>query len=294
MQRPAGGCASTPMCHSGLHRLVCRCYPVSSNATSRNQVDLVLTDTVIDLMAEKTRGCRHPRRSAPRITARWRASSARARWSSLRQRPAISEANGHTAKRPPISISHNMLRLLVSLKQIDGWPFRRRQGQHRHASRHHGNTLVSDGEAMRDASWPPALGLARLARLSCRGRYRGGSARGRLLEDFNPGDLEVRSMPSLSATAGLAGAGAGLSRLTSSTMCGCMLRSRRLSPPDRPAARRHRACRPCARRWPSPSAGGFGRERRNSRSQPVRRELGLRNPDRATAFPARRHSANWS
>ena len=145
-------------------------------------VDLSLTDRVVDLLEERADVAI---RAGPLRDSRL---VARKLWQSrmvLVAAPAYLGKNG--APRSPDDLgSHNCLDFCFT-RLVEGWPFRDRDGRD-FTFEPRGNTLVSDGEAMRLAAIS-GLGIGRLSRHHVQRDIDAG-ALAPLLEDFNPGDEE--------------------------------------------------------------------------------------------------------
>lgn len=166
----------------GVHRLV----PLLPDFLERYpeiSVDLVLTDSVIDLMAERADvAIRAGPLGESRLVAR-----------KLGQSPVVvvaapSYLERHGTPLTPTDLgSHNRMRFGF-VRHLDGWPFLDAAGNAVMVPIT-GNTLVSDGEAMRLMTLAGA-GISRLARWHVAGDIAAGRLMP-LLEDFNPGDQEV-------------------------------------------------------------------------------------------------------
>lgn len=145
-------------------------------------VDVALTDIVVDLMEERADiAIRVGPLRESRLLARKLGASR------MVVVAAPSYLKQHGTPRAPADLSkHNMLGFCFS-KQIDGWPFRD-DGGGIISVMPVGNALVSDGEAMQKLAVAGA-GLARLARFHVDGDIKAGRLV-TVLEDLNPGDLE--------------------------------------------------------------------------------------------------------
>ncbi|KUM24362.1 LysR family transcriptional regulator [Mesorhizobium loti] len=145
-------------------------------------VEVVLTDSVIDLLEERADvAIRAGPLRESRLVARKLGQSRMV----VVAAPAYLEARG-TPQTPTDLARHNMLAFGFA-RYIDGWPFVDTAGTSVMVSIG-GNTTVSDGEAMRLSALSGA-GIARLARWHVEPDI----AAGRLvplLEAFNPGDEE--------------------------------------------------------------------------------------------------------
>lgn len=166
----------------GVHRLI----PLLPDFLERYpeiSVDLVLTDSVIDLMAERADvAIRAGPLSESRLVAR-----------KLGQSPVVvvaapSYLTAHGTPLTPADLDgHNRMGFRF-VRHVDGWPFLDEAGKAIMVPIT-GNTLVSDGEAMRLMTLAGA-GISRLARWHVAGDIAAGRLVS-LLEDFNPGDQEV-------------------------------------------------------------------------------------------------------
>lgn len=166
----------------GVHRLI-PLLPRFLERYPEISVDLVLTDSVIDLMAERADvAIRAGPLGESRLVAR-----------KLGQSPVVvvaapSYLERHGTPLTPADLdTHNRMGFGF-VRHIDGWPFLDAQGNAVMIPIT-GNTQVSDGEAMRLMTLAGA-GISRLARWHVAADI----AAGRLvplLEDFNPGDEEA-------------------------------------------------------------------------------------------------------
>ncbi len=166
----------------GVHRLI----PLLPRFLERYReisVDLVLTDSVIDLMAERADvAIRAGPLGESRLVAR-----------KLGQSPVVvvaapSYLEAHGTPRTPADLDKHNRMGFGFVRHIDGWPFVDAAGA-TVIIPITGNALVSDGEAMRLVTLA-GVGIARLARWHVAADI----AAGRLvplLEAFNPGDEEV-------------------------------------------------------------------------------------------------------
>lgn len=166
----------------GVHRLI----PLLPRFLERYReisVDLVLTDSVIDLMAERADvAIRAGPLGESRLVAR-----------KLGQSPMVvvaapSYLEAHGTPRTLAELERHNRMGFGFVRHIDGWPFVDAAGA-AVIIPITGNTLVGDGEAMRLMTLAGA-GISRLARWHVAADI----ATGRLvplLEEFNPGDEEV-------------------------------------------------------------------------------------------------------
>lgn len=166
----------------GVHRLI----PLLPRFLERYReisVDLVLTDSVIDLMAERADvAIRAGPLGESRLVAR-----------KLGQSPVVvvaapSYLEAHGTPRTPADLDKHNRMGFGFVRHLDGWPFVDAAGA-AVIIPITGNALVGDGEAMRLMTLA-GVGIARLARWHVAADI----AAGRLvplLEAFNPGDEEV-------------------------------------------------------------------------------------------------------
>ncbi|MER9681552.1 LysR family transcriptional regulator [Mesorhizobium sp. M0184] len=166
----------------GQHRLI-PLLPRFLERYPEISVDLVLTDNVIDLMEERADvAIRAGPLGESRLVARKLGQSRVV----VVAAPSYLEARG-TPKTPADLDRHNRMGFRF-VRHLEGWPFIDAAGKPTTLSII-GNTLVSDGEAMRLMALSGA-GIARLARWHVEADI----AAGRLLpllEEFNPGDEEL-------------------------------------------------------------------------------------------------------
>lgn len=166
----------------GQHRLI-PLLPRFLERYPEISVDLVLTDDVIDLMEERADvAIRAGPLGESRLVARKLGQSRVV----VVAAPSYLEARG-TPKTPADLDRHNRMGFRF-VRHLEGWLFIDAAGKPITLSII-GNTLVSDGEAMRLMALSGA-GIARLARWHVEADI----AAGRLLpllEDFNPGDEEL-------------------------------------------------------------------------------------------------------
>ncbi|MER9066298.1 LysR family transcriptional regulator [Mesorhizobium sp. M0902] len=166
----------------GQHRLI-PLLPRFLERYPEISVDLVLTDDVIDLMEERADvAIRAGPLGESRLVARKLGQSRVV----VVAAPSYLEARG-TPKEPADLDRHNRMGFRF-VRHLEGWPFIDAGGKPITLSII-GNTLVSDGEAMRLMALSGA-GIARLARWHVEADI----AAGRLLpllEEFNPGDEEL-------------------------------------------------------------------------------------------------------
>lgn len=165
----------------GVHRLV-PLLPRFLDRYPEVSVDLVLSDSVIDLMAERADvAIRAGPLGESRLVAR-----------KLGQSPVVvvaapSYIEAHGLPLTPADLDRHNRMGFGFVRHVDGWPFLDAAGTIMIPIM--GNTLVSDGEAMRLMTLAGA-GIARLARWHVAADI----AAGRLvplLEAFNPGDEEA-------------------------------------------------------------------------------------------------------
>ncbi|WP_421915732.1 LysR substrate-binding domain-containing protein [Mesorhizobium sp.] len=165
----------------GVHRLI-PLLPGFLERYPEISVDLVLTDSVIDLMAERADvAIRAGPLGESRLVARKLGQSAVVVVAS----PSYLKAHG-TPLTPADLDRHNRMGFGF-VRHVDGWPFLDEGGSVTVPIT--GNTLVSDGESMRLMT-VAGVGISRLARWHVADDI----AAGRLvplLEDFNPGDGEA-------------------------------------------------------------------------------------------------------
>lgn len=166
----------------GVHRLI-PLLPRFLERYPEISVDLVLTDSVIDLMAERADvAIRAGPLGESRLVARKLGQSPVV----VVAAPSYLEAQGNPLA--PTDLDRHNRMGFGFVRHIDGWPFVDAEGRAVMVPIT-GNTLVSDGEAMRLMTLAGA-GIARLARWHVAADI----AAGRLvplLEDFNPGDEEA-------------------------------------------------------------------------------------------------------
>ncbi|MER8551368.1 LysR family transcriptional regulator [Mesorhizobium sp. M0976] len=166
----------------GQHRLI-PLLPRFLERYPEISVDLVLTDSVIDLMEERADvAIRAGPLGESRLVARKLGQSRVV----VVAAPSYLEARG-TPKTPADLDRHNRMGFCF-VRHVEGWPFVDAAGKPITISIV-GNTLVGDGEAMRLMALSGA-GIARLARWHVEADI----AAGRLLpllEEFNPGDEEL-------------------------------------------------------------------------------------------------------
>ncbi|MER8386960.1 LysR family transcriptional regulator [Mesorhizobium sp. M0166] len=166
----------------GQHRLI-PLLPRFLERYPEISVDLVLTDDVIDLMEERADvAIRAGPLGESRLVARKLGQSRVV----VVAAPSYLEARG-TPKEPADLDRHNRMGFRF-VRHLEGWPFIDAAGKPITLSII-GNTLVSDGEAMRLMALS-GVGIARLARWHVEADI----AAGRLLpllEEFNPGDEEL-------------------------------------------------------------------------------------------------------
>lgn len=165
----------------GVHRLI-PLLPRFLERYPEISVDLVLTDSVIDLMAERADvAIRAGPLSESRLVARKLGQSPVV----VVAAPSYLEAHG-TPLTPADLDGHNRMGFGF-VRHLDGWPFLDADGRAIMVPIT-GNTLVSDGEAMRLMALAGA-GIARLARWHVAADIAAGRLVS-LLEAFNPGDEE--------------------------------------------------------------------------------------------------------
>ena len=165
----------------GVHRLI-PLLPLFLERYPEISVEAVLTDSVIDLMKERADvAIRAGLLGESRLVARKLGQSRMV----VVAAPSYLEARG--TPRTPADLEHHTRLAFGFARYSDGWPFAGPDGAP-FTVPIAGNTMVSDGEAMRLLTIAGA-GISRLA------RWHVGTdiAAGRLvqlLEDFNPGDEE--------------------------------------------------------------------------------------------------------
>ncbi|HBF56539.1 MAG TPA: LysR family transcriptional regulator, partial [Afipia sp.] len=146
-------------------------------------VDVALTDTVVDLMEERADiAIRVGPLRESRLLARKLGESRMVGVAA----PAYLADHG-TPRTPADLAKHNMLGFCFS-KQMDGWPFRDSSGGIVSVPPV-GTALVSDGEAMQRLTVAGA-GLSRLARFHVDADIKAGRLKP-VLANFNPGHLEA-------------------------------------------------------------------------------------------------------
>jgi len=165
----------------GQHRLI-PLLPRFLERYPEISVDLVLTDSVIDLMQERADvAIRAGPLNESRLVARKLGQSRTV----VVAAPSYLETHG-TPRMPADLERHNRMSFGF-VRHIDGWPFRDGAGGIVIVPTT-GNALVSDGEAMRLMALSGA-GIARLARWHVEADIAGGRLLP-LLEEFNPDDEE--------------------------------------------------------------------------------------------------------
>ena len=166
----------------GVHRLI-PLLPRFLERYPEISVDLVLTDSVIDLMAERADvAIRAGPLGESRLVARKLGQSPVV----VVAAPSYLEAQGKPLTPADLD-GHNRMGFGF-VRHIDGWPFVDAEGRAVMVPIT-GNTLVSDGEAMRLMTLAGA-GISRLARWHVAADIAAGRLVA-LLEDFNPGDEEA-------------------------------------------------------------------------------------------------------
>jgi DNA-binding transcriptional LysR family regulator len=166
----------------GLHRLL-PLLPAFLASHPEVSIDVSLTDTVVDLMEERADiAIRVGPLRESRLLARKLGESRMV----VVAAPDYLKRRG-TPRAPTDLLQHNMLGFRF-VKQIEGWPFLDSRGGAMSIPPT-GNTLVSDGEAMRRLA-VAGLGLARLTRFHIDPDI-DAERLVPILEDYNPGDLEA-------------------------------------------------------------------------------------------------------
>ncbi|BCG99258.1 LysR family transcriptional regulator [Mesorhizobium loti] len=166
----------------GVHRLI-PLLPRFLERYPEISVDLVLTDSVIDLMAERADvAIRAGPLGESRLVARKLGQSPVV----VVAAPSYLEAQGKPLTPADLD-GHNRMGFGF-VRHIDGWPFVDAAGNAGMVPIT-GNTAVSDGEAMRLMTLAGA-GISRLARWHVAADIAAGRLVA-LLEDFNPGDEEA-------------------------------------------------------------------------------------------------------
>lgn len=148
------------------------------------ELDLTLTDGVIDVIGERTDVAI---RSGPLRDSSLKARKLLESGKAVIAAPAYLEKHG-TPQHPADLASHNCLRFNFR-RSMDDWPFLSEDGQTVEAYDITGNMLVSSGAIQRQLCLD-GVGLARIGRFHIEPDI----AAGRLvpvLEAFNPGDIEV-------------------------------------------------------------------------------------------------------
>jgi DNA-binding transcriptional LysR family regulator len=146
-------------------------------------VDVVLTDTVVDLLAERADVAIRvgPMRES-RLVARKLGESRTVVVAS----PAYLQKRG-TPQTPDDLAAHNCIGFCF-VRLVDGWPFRGRDGEVTTIPPR-GNAHVSDGEISRQLVLE-GLGIARLGYFHVHADIQAGRLVP-ILEDYNPGDMEA-------------------------------------------------------------------------------------------------------
>ncbi|MBZ9675481.1 LysR family transcriptional regulator [Mesorhizobium sp. ES1-1] len=166
----------------GVHRLI-QLLPRFLDRYPEITVDLVLTDSVIDLMAERADvAIRAGPLGASRLVAR-----------KLGQSPGVvvaapSYLKAHGTPLEPADLHMHNLMSFGFVRHVDGWPFLDADGKAWMVPIA-GNATVGDGETMRGLALA-GVGIARLARWHVADDIEAGRLVP-LLEPFNPGDLEA-------------------------------------------------------------------------------------------------------
>ncbi len=148
------------------------------------ELDLTLTDGVIDVIGERTDVAI---RSGPLRDSSLKARKLLESGKAVIAAPAYLERHG-TPQHPADLASHNCLRFNFR-RSMDDWPFLSEDGQTVEAHDITGNMLVSSGAIQRQLCLD-GVGLARIGRFHIEPDI----AAGRLvpvLEPFNPGDIEI-------------------------------------------------------------------------------------------------------
>jgi DNA-binding transcriptional LysR family regulator len=148
------------------------------------ELDLTLTDGVIDVIGERTDVAI---RSGPLRDSSLKARKLLESRKVVIASPAYLERHG-TPRHPADLAAHNCLRFNFR-RAMDDWPFLSADGQTAEARDVSGNMLVSSGAILRQLCLD-GLGLGRIGRFHVEPDIAAGTLVP-VLEDFNPGDIEV-------------------------------------------------------------------------------------------------------
>lgn len=148
------------------------------------ELDLTLTDGVIDVIGERTDVAI---RSGPLRDSSLKARKLLESRKVVIAAPAYLEQHG-TPKHPAELSTHNCLRFNFR-RSMDDWPFLLEDGQTVEAYDITGNMLVSNGAILRQLCLD-GLGLGRIGRFHVEPDIVAGTLVP-VLDDFNPGDIEV-------------------------------------------------------------------------------------------------------